>query len=99
MLRCRNFQLNCWANNKRKNSPLNWSINLLLFYIDAVGWCIEGCVGLKFVKRVGRRWFVRDSKFHLNIRANKKMQNLPREWLIDLLLFLVVRFLPQEWAA
>ena len=27
------------------------------------------------------------------------MQNLPREWLIDLLLFLVVRFLPQEWVA
>jgi hypothetical protein len=45
-------------------------------------------VGLKFVKRVGRRWFVRDSKFQLNIRANKKMQNLPREWLIDLLCFL-----------
>jgi hypothetical protein len=49
VLRCRNFQLNCWANNKRKNSPLNWSINLLLFILMLWDGALRG-VGFEICK-------------------------------------------------
>ena len=44
---CSNHSL---TKKSQQYSPLNWSIDLLLFYIDAVGWCSGGC-GICNLKR------------------------------------------------
>ncbi len=54
---------------KSRYSPLERGINLNLFHLlfyRHYGRVWRGEWGLSFIKRVGRRWSVRDGKFQLN---------------------------------
>jgi hypothetical protein len=65
-VRYRNFRQNNWANKNMKNSPLDWSINLLHFVVMEL--MPQECMmqGVGFRIHGGRGWHGRSGASHSN---------------------------------